>query len=116
MGKKVTFSTEPNNLKGTNSYKYNALVNKKAVAVVAAPDNKGVVLCTKKKTAQRKPATMFNRTVIRSDLRHTNKVIRKVLGTSGYRADLIEAGVRKADAILASQKPAKRLQAKKRRH
>lgn len=41
-------------------------------------------------TAQRKPATMFNRTVIRSDLRHTNKVIRKVLGTSGYRADLIE--------------------------
>ena len=40
--------------------------------------------------AQRKPATMFNRIVIRSDLRHTNKVIRKTLGTSGYRMDLIE--------------------------
>ena len=40
-------SQEPQNLMGINSYKYNGLVNKRAIGIEAAKDNKGAVMTLK---------------------------------------------------------------------
>ncbi|XP_061406285.1 large ribosomal subunit protein eL28 [Lethenteron reissneri] len=48
---KQTFSTEPNNLKARNSFRYNGLIHKKTVGVEANPSGKGVVLVTKRRTS-----------------------------------------------------------------
>merc|ERR1712141_658414 len=55
-GSGQTFSTEANNLKGRNSYRYNGLVRQKTIGIEPASDGKGVVLVTKKKGGYRKPA------------------------------------------------------------
>ncbi|KAK7925752.1 hypothetical protein WMY93_008062 [Mugilogobius chulae] len=44
-----TYSTEPNNLKSRNSFRFNGLVHKKTVGVQPAPDGKGVVVVLKKR-------------------------------------------------------------------
>jgi large subunit ribosomal protein L28e len=46
MGKRgAEFTTEPNNLSGTNTFKYSGLANAKTIGLVAA--EKGVVMTTK---------------------------------------------------------------------
>ena len=42
------FSTEPNNLNNLSSFRYNGLIHKKSVGVIAAPDNKGFTVVYKK--------------------------------------------------------------------
>ncbi|CAG5867794.1 unnamed protein product [Menidia menidia] len=83
-----TYSTEPNNLKSRNSFRFNGLVHKKTVGVQPAADGKGVVVITINKNSR---ATL-------NSLRH---IIRK----SNYRRDLRMAALRRASAILKSQKP-----------
>uniref|UniRef100_A0A673V2M0 Large ribosomal subunit protein eL28 n=1 Tax=Suricata suricatta TaxID=37032 RepID=A0A673V2M0_SURSU len=41
---KQTYSTEPNNLKARNSFRYNGLIHRKIVGVEPAADGKGVVV------------------------------------------------------------------------
>uniref|UniRef100_A0A2K5QJG3 Large ribosomal subunit protein eL28 n=1 Tax=Cebus imitator TaxID=2715852 RepID=A0A2K5QJG3_CEBIM len=41
---KQTYSTEPNNLKARNSFRYNGLIHRKTVGVEPAADGKGVVV------------------------------------------------------------------------
>ncbi|CAI8037752.1 60S ribosomal protein L28 [Geodia barretti] len=86
-----TFTTEPNNLTGINAWKYNGLVNKKAVGITAGPDNKGIVLRTRRKRGgTRRPAKMFSDVVMVGDRRRTFRAIRKNLGGNCYRRDLVE--------------------------
>merc|ERR1712012_989568 len=80
-GSGQTFSREANNLKARNSFRFNGLVQKKTVGIEAAADGKGVVLVTKNARNQSKPAGS-----------HT-------------REDLKNAALRRASALLASQKP-----------
>ncbi|XP_006767882.1 PREDICTED: 60S ribosomal protein L28 [Myotis davidii] len=58
---KQTYSTEPNNLKARNSFRYNGLIHRKTVGVEPAPDGKGVVVIMKRRSGQRKPATSYVR-------------------------------------------------------
>ncbi|KAI2593277.1 RPL28 isoform 6 [Pan troglodytes] len=43
---KQTYSTEPNNLKARNSFRYNGLIHRKTVGVEPAADGKGVVVAS----------------------------------------------------------------------
>jgi len=43
---------EPMNLANKNSFKFNGLVNKKAVGIESGPDGKGVTLVTRKQTSK----------------------------------------------------------------
>ena len=91
----TTLSRDPNNITGTNSFKSNGLVNKHVVGVKAA--DKGVVLTTKAK------GRLSSSTLSRGG-RRTIKTIRAATAGSHYRADLTEGALRKAAAIIRSQK------------
>uniref|UniRef100_A0A6I8P2Y6 Large ribosomal subunit protein eL28 n=1 Tax=Ornithorhynchus anatinus TaxID=9258 RepID=A0A6I8P2Y6_ORNAN len=43
---KQTYSTEPNNLKARNSFRYNGLIHRKTVGVEPAADGKGIVVAS----------------------------------------------------------------------
>uniref|UniRef100_A0A8D2K095 Large ribosomal subunit protein eL28 n=1 Tax=Theropithecus gelada TaxID=9565 RepID=A0A8D2K095_THEGE len=47
---KQTYSTEPNNLKARNSFRYNGLIHRKTVGVEPAADGKGVVVVIKRRS------------------------------------------------------------------
>ncbi|XP_072017943.1 large ribosomal subunit protein eL28-like [Amphiura filiformis] len=102
----VTFATEPNNLKNKHTFKYNGLIHHKTVGVEPAADGKGVVLITKRvKGVRRKPNKWYVRRELKKDARRTMRTINNVLGKGAYRKDLKTAAMRRACAILRSQKP-----------
>ncbi|KAL8575713.1 hypothetical protein ACOMHN_055902 [Nucella lapillus] len=98
-------SLEPNNLKGRNSFRYSGLVHKRTVGVEPAKDGKGVVLVTRKVKGSRKPGNNVNRVELKRDSRRTFRAIRSITKRSGYRQDLSMAAVRRAAAIIKSQRP-----------
>ncbi|KAJ8321282.1 hypothetical protein KUTeg_001140 [Tegillarca granosa] len=87
-GNKQTFSREPNNLKGRNSFRFNGLVHKKTVGVEVPKDGKGVVLVTKNNAGLSKPAKTFTKLELKRDSRRTLGTIRKVIRNNRYRKDL----------------------------
>merc|ERR1712036_36442 len=104
-GSKQTFSKEASNLKSKNSYRYNGLVRRKTVGVEAAADGKGVVLVTRKANHWRRPGASMNRTELKKNSRTTLTTIRNTIRKGRYRKDLKMAALRKASALLRSQKP-----------
>ncbi|KAL0965916.1 hypothetical protein UPYG_G00287810 [Umbra pygmaea] len=100
-----TYSTEPNNLKSRNSFRYNGLVHKKTVGVEPAADNKGVVIVLKKRGGYRKPAAAYQKITINKNSRATLNSVRHIIRKNSYRKDLRMAAIRRASAILRSQKP-----------
>merc|ERR1712129_499053 len=106
MGKAgVHMTLEPNNLTGINSFKYSGLANAKTVGI--EPTEKGIVLTTKSRKADRvrKPSKLFNKVPL------TNKPFRKIAKTiisqtSGnfYRADLQTAALAKWSILHRAQK------------
>ncbi|XP_014673170.1 PREDICTED: 60S ribosomal protein L28-like [Priapulus caudatus] len=99
------FTKEPNNLKGINSFRYNGLVHQKTIGLEPAADGKGVVLVTKKRSGRSKPAQAFNRVTLKRGGRQTITGIRKFIVKNKYRKDLKKVAVRRASAILRSQRP-----------
>uniref|UniRef100_A0A8D1SGY7 Large ribosomal subunit protein eL28 n=1 Tax=Sus scrofa TaxID=9823 RepID=A0A8D1SGY7_PIG len=85
---KQTYSTEPNNLKARNSFRYNGLIHHKTVGVEPAADGKGVVVVMKRRSGQRKPATSYVRTTINKNARATLSSIRHMIRKNKYRPDL----------------------------
>uniref|UniRef100_A0A8C3NV07 Large ribosomal subunit protein eL28 n=1 Tax=Cyanoderma ruficeps TaxID=181631 RepID=A0A8C3NV07_9PASS len=83
-----TYSTEPNNLKARNSFRYNGLIHRKTVGVEPAPDGKGIVVVLKKRAGQRKPATSYVRVRIRRDARGSLRSLRHLISKNRYRRDL----------------------------
>ena len=102
-----TFTTEPNNVKGKNSYRFNGLVHKKTVGVEATSDKKGVVLTTRKQSFRNKPAKSLNRVTFQNAAgpRRVLSKIRKTLRQTRYRKDLKNATLKRASALLRAQKP-----------
>uniref|UniRef100_A0A8D0L7M0 Large ribosomal subunit protein eL28 n=1 Tax=Sphenodon punctatus TaxID=8508 RepID=A0A8D0L7M0_SPHPU len=98
---KQTYSTEPNNLKARNSFRYNGLIHRKTVGVEPAADGKGILVVLK----QRKPATLYERVTINKNARATLNSLRHIIRKNKYRKDLRMAALRRASAILRSQKP-----------
>ncbi|XP_006894479.1 PREDICTED: 60S ribosomal protein L28-like [Elephantulus edwardii] len=101
---KLTYSTEPNNLKARNSFRYNGLIHRKTVGMEPAPDNKWVVVVMKRRSGQRKPAASYVRTTIHKNARATPSSIHHMIRKNKYRPDLHMAAIRRASAILRSQK------------
>ncbi|EDO43416.1 predicted protein [Nematostella vectensis] len=110
-----TLTKEPNNVTGLNAFKYNGLVNKKVVGVDAAPSGKGVVITTRKNKAANKPGKIMNKITISRDSRRTLKTIEGVCDKNYYRMDLKDPAMRRACAILRSQKPTAGVQKKRSR-
>jgi large subunit ribosomal protein L28e len=100
-----TLSKEPHNLKGRNSFRYNGLVQKKTVGIEPASSGKGIVLVTRNSTSARKPAKNHTRVELKRNSRKTLKTISQTLFKGRYRQDLKMCAVRRASAILRSQKP-----------
>ena len=104
-GSRQTFSTEPNNLKSKNSKRYNGLINRKTIGVEPAKDGKGVVFVTKNRGGYRRPAKNYTRVELKKGARRTMASIRKVVRNNRYRKDLKMSAIRKASAIIRSQRP-----------
>merc|ERR1711894_202917 len=104
-GQGQIYSREPNNLKCRNSFRYNGLVQNKTLGVEPAKDGKGIVLVTKNQKNKGKPAKMYSRVELKRGSRQTLTTIRKVIRSNRYRKDLKMAAVRRASALLRSQKP-----------
>ncbi|CAO2595461.1 60S ribosomal protein L28 [Lemmus lemmus] len=102
---KQTYSTEPNNLKACNSFRYNGQIHCKMVGVEPTANGKGVVVVMKRRSGQRKPATSYIRTSINKNPRATVSSIRHMIQKNKYRPNLLMAAIRRASAILRSQKP-----------
>ncbi|XP_060697351.1 60S ribosomal protein L28 [Hemiscyllium ocellatum] len=99
------YSTESNNLKSRNSFRYNGLIHRRTVGVEPAADGKGVVVVLKKRAGQRKPATSYEKITINKNSRATLNSLRHIIRKNKYRKDLRMAALRRASAILKSQKP-----------
>merc|ERR1711963_567830 len=103
-GVKKPFSTEACNLTWGNAMRYNGLVNTKAVGVTAAADNKGFVLTTKRSKLSHKPAKAAL-AVMKAGLGRSLHKTKASLNKQRYRKDLTKAAMRRAAAIVRSQKP-----------
>eukprot|EP01134_Creolimax_fragrantissima_P000359 CFRG0359T1 len=100
----VALSSEPMNLKNLHSFKYSGICNKKAVGVSNAKS--GISMHQKTKFAKNKPAKGV-RSVVFNGKNGSRRVLKSVkTATAGnyYRADLSDAAVRRASAILYSKK------------
>ncbi|KAM9451067.1 large ribosomal subunit protein eL28 [Clarias gariepinus] len=102
---KQTYSTEPNNLKARNAFRFNGLIHRKTVGVEQAADGKGVVVVLKKRAGHRKPAKAYEKVTINKNSRTTLNRLRNIIRKNNYRRDLCMAALRRASAILRSQKP-----------
>merc|ERR1712080_573690 len=87
------FSVEPLNLTNRNSFRYNGLVNKKAVGVSAAPDNKGFVVTTKRCRQSHKPAKALVNTTMTAGLGRSLHKTKGALIKQRYRKDLTKAAM-----------------------
>ncbi|XP_063240212.1 large ribosomal subunit protein eL28 [Bacillus rossius redtenbacheri] len=99
------FSTEPNNLVNLSAYKYNGLIHKRSVGIVAAPDNKGFTVEYKRKKATNKPAKSTVKITMKAGPRRSLYKLKRLINCNRYRRDLTKAALRRASAVIRSQKP-----------
>jgi len=104
--KLATLTTEPNNLKNRNTFRFNGLVHPKVVGVEVAAKGKGVVFSTGSVKNVRKPAKRFRKTNLTKDSRRTLTSIRRTIRNQRYRKDLKMAALRRASALLRGQRSA----------
>ncbi|KAJ1523385.1 hypothetical protein ONE63_001251 [Megalurothrips usitatus] len=104
-GVKKPFSSEPNNLLNLNSMRYNGFVHRSTVGVVPAADNKGFTVITKRARHANKPAKAAVKTTLKSGPRRSLWKLRRLVKNNSGRRDLLKASLRRASAILKSQKP-----------
>ncbi|XP_054735312.1 60S ribosomal protein L28 [Anastrepha obliqua] len=103
---KKPFSTEANNLTNVSSYRYSGLVHKKTVGVVPAADKKGFSVVLKKSKNAHRPAKNTSSVTFKAGPRRSLKKLKNLLTGIKYRKDLTQAALRRASAVLASQKAA----------
>ncbi|KAG0711982.1 60S ribosomal protein L28 [Chionoecetes opilio] len=101
---KKPFSTEPNNLKNVNSPRYNGLCRRKVIGIEPASGGKGIILSHKTARYQNKPVKNLVKTPIKAGPRRALNSIRRFIRHNSYRKDLKMAALRRASAILRSQR------------
>ncbi|XP_042889600.1 60S ribosomal protein L28-like [Penaeus japonicus] len=101
---KKPFSTEANNLKNVNSARYNGFCRNRIIGIEPASDGKGIVLAFKTRKHKNKPAKNIVKTTIKSGPRRALNSIRRFIRFNHYRGDLKMAALRRASAILRSQR------------
>ncbi|CAF1533320.1 unnamed protein product [Rotaria magnacalcarata] len=99
-----TYTTEPNNLKNRNNFRYNGLIHPKIVGVEAVKDGKGVVLSTGSVKNVRKPSKRLHKVKLTKDSRRILTSIRRTIRKQCYRKDLKMAALRRASALLRGQR------------
>ncbi|CAF3168692.1 unnamed protein product [Rotaria socialis] len=99
-----TYTTEPNNLKNRNNFRYNGLIHPKIVGVEAAKEGKGVVFSTGSVKNVRKPSKRLHKVQLTKDSRRTLTSIRRTIRKQCYRKDLKMAALRRASALLRGQR------------
>lgn len=109
---KKPFSKEANNLTNLSSYRYSGLVHNKTLSVVSAENKKGFVLQYKKAKYVNKPAKQAVKITFKSGPRRALKKVKNVVKYGKYRRDLTQALLRRASAVIRSQKPGKAKAAK----
>uniref|UniRef100_A0A1W7R9R1 Large ribosomal subunit protein eL28 n=1 Tax=Hadrurus spadix TaxID=141984 RepID=A0A1W7R9R1_9SCOR len=102
---KKFFSMDPLNLKNVHSPRYCGQIHKKAMAVEPHPSGKGVMLLYKKNKYQNRPARNIARVPLTKGARRTMTTTKKFVRSNRYRRDLKMASLRRASAILRSQRP-----------
>ena len=99
------FNTDPLNLTNKNSQRYVGMVNTKAVGIQPiAKKEKGFVLTVKQGKGNR-PAKNLASVTMKSGARGSLPKIKSMLGKQRYRKDLTKAALRRASAIIRSEKP-----------
>ncbi|CAF1070817.1 unnamed protein product [Adineta ricciae] len=101
-----TLTTEPNNLKNRNNFRFNGLIHPKVVGVEAVKDGKGVVFSTGSTKSVQKPAKRLRKVKLAKDSRRTLTSIRRTIRKQRYRKDLKMAALRRASALLRGQRSA----------
>ncbi|CAF1047941.1 unnamed protein product [Rotaria sp. Silwood1] len=99
-----TFTTEPNNLKNRNNFRFNGLIHPKVVGVEAIKNGKGVVFTTGSTKNVKKPMKRFRKVKLTKDSRRTLTSIRRTIRKQRYRKDLKMAALRRASALLRGQR------------
>ncbi|XP_014227008.1 60S ribosomal protein L28 [Trichogramma pretiosum] len=109
------FSTEANNLTNLSSYRYSGLIHKKSVGIVDTPDKKGFTVVYKKAKNVNKPAKSTVKRTMKAGPRRSLYKLKNLLQKNKYRRDLTKVALRRASAVLRSQKPlpAKKMKAAK---
>ncbi|CAF1342235.1 unnamed protein product [Adineta steineri] len=102
--KLATLTTEPNNLKNRNTYRYNGLIHPKVVGVEAVKNGNGVVFSTGSVKNIKKPLKRFHKVKLTRDSRRTLTSIRRTIRKQSYRKDLKMAALRRASALLRGQR------------
>ncbi|MBO1764987.1 60S ribosomal protein L28-like [Eriocheir sinensis] len=113
---KKPFSTEPNNLKNVNSPRYNGLCRRKVIGIEPASGGKGIILSHKTAKYQNKPVKNVVKTTIKAGPRRALNSIRRFIRHNSYRKDLKMAALRRASAILRSQRAQPFKKARRRTH
>merc|ERR1712189_73433 len=103
LSKTKTFTKDPLSLTGIHSLTSSGLVSKKAIGVQAAPDGKGVVVVTKKTKLGNKPAGSLNRVVLKKGRRAVMTSVAN--SVKGYDKSKKRAALKRASAVLRSQRP-----------
>lgn len=100
------FSREAHNLTNLNSFRYNGLVHKRTMGVSASKDKKGFAVewRTAKGQNGRRPAKGMARLALKGGPRRALHTLRRL---AGYRRDLRKAALRRASAVLRSQRKIK---------
>ncbi|XP_076041771.1 ribosomal protein L28 [Oratosquilla oratoria] len=101
---KKPFSTESSNLKNVNSIRFNGFCQKKVIGIEPASQGKGIVLSYKTAKYQNKPAKFMIKTTIHAGPRRALNSVRRFIRFNRYRKDLKMAALRRASAILRSQR------------
>ncbi|EEB18096.1 60S ribosomal protein L28, putative [Pediculus humanus corporis] len=106
---KKPFSKEPNNLTNLNSFRYNGIIHKKCVGIEGgkAPEKKGFTVIMKKAKAHYRPAKSCVQIEMKSGPRRSLYKLRRLLVKNRYRMDLTKAALRRASAVLRSQRAPK---------
>uniref|UniRef100_A0A336MBE7 Large ribosomal subunit protein eL28 n=1 Tax=Culicoides sonorensis TaxID=179676 RepID=A0A336MBE7_CULSO len=110
---KKPFSKERNNLTNLSSFRYSGLVHKRTVGIVPAADKKGFTLEYKKGKCYNKPQKAAVSVTFKSGPRRALRNLKRVLKNNKYRRDLTQVALRRASAIIRSQKPVKGKKEKK---
>ncbi|GAB1607431.1 60S ribosomal protein L28-like [Argonauta hians] len=97
-------SKEPNNLKGRHCFRYSGLVHNKTIGVEPCKDGKGVVYVTRRAKKTHHPSKSYTKVELKKDPRSTLTSINKMVKKNKYRKELKMAAMRRASAIIRSQR------------
>ncbi|XP_062515705.1 large ribosomal subunit protein eL28-like [Corticium candelabrum] len=113
--KTATFTKEPFNLMGKNSYKYNGLVNKQAIDIRPDPAGKGAIVSVKNRRRHHRPVVSAYSYPLLRGSRRAIRTLKQQGIVRCYRADLTDAAVRRTCAIYRSQRPTSGVQKRRSR-